>query len=167
MMLPTVYLAGAIRDGKSEDIEWREDFVNELEGKATFLNPLGGKLYHSGTGQWTVCGQPSTARAIVKQDFWCVDRADIIVANLTPMASGYPSIGTIFELGRATARGCVVYVILDPGFTGHENGKMYGLHPFIAENSAMTFASVKEAIEFFDQYLDVLSGCEPNFGGVA
>lgn len=161
----TVYLAGAIRDGHPEDIAWRQQAVETLSPVAIVLNPLGGKQFDEETRQWSFAGVPSTARLIVKQDFWCVDRADVVLANLTSMAEGYPSIGTITEIGRSTARGSLIYTIIDPSFTGHENSKMYGLHPFIEQVAAAHFSSVTEALTFLKRCLRSLSGADPHFDG--
>lgn len=166
MRKPTIYLAGSIRDGHPEDIEWREKFIDGLRGLATFFNPLGGKKHDKEKGGWTVSGIPSSGSLIVKQDFWCVDRADIVVFNFTSLAtSDYKSIGTLVEYGRSTKSGSLCYVIVPDKFTGHENGKMYGLHPFIKENATALFETPEECLTFLTAHLPVLSGLQPHYRG--
>jgi nucleoside 2-deoxyribosyltransferase len=163
---PVVYLAGAIRDGRYEDIDWREQVMQRLDGRAVFLNPLGGKTYNPTTREWRLSGIASTAPRIVKHDFWCVDRADIVLANVTSLAEGYPSIGTLVELGRASARGALVYLVAEPGYRGHENSAMFALHPFLEQIAAAVFDSMDEATDFLEGHLNVLSGADPGFIGV-
>lgn len=166
MRLPTIYCAGAIRDGHPEDIAWREEMIDSLHTLATILNPLGGKTHHPVTKEWRMSGIPSTTRAIVAHDLWMVDRADIVVANLKSLSEGYPSIGTLMELGRATKTGALIYLISEPGYAGHQNPGMFKLHPFLDALPAATFPSVDECVAFLESHLLVLSGQCPEFGGV-
>jgi nucleoside 2-deoxyribosyltransferase len=165
-MKPTIYLAGAIRDGRMEDINWRERVIDELGGQANFLNPLGGKVYDPVTKNWTMSGFQAGAKVIVKHDLYCVSHSDIVIANLTSLSEGYPTIGTLMEFGAAVGQGKLIYSIIEPGYKGHENTALYKLHPFLSENSAMVFTSVEEAIRFLSRHLGVLSGTRPNFDGV-
>lgn len=161
--LPTVYLAGAIRDGHHEDIAWRERVITALGDLAVFLNPLAGKRYDPSTRMWTKCGIPSAARLIVAHDFWSIDHADVILFNLHALQEGYPNIGTLIEFGRATARKCLIYVILGTGYTGHAS-EMFQLHPFLEENSAIIFPTVEEAITYLRSGgLTTLSGETPHY----
>jgi hypothetical protein len=177
MSLPLVYLAGSIRDGNEPDIQWREDVIAALgtpihtgagPGQlARFLNPVGAKTYNPETKEWRIVNRPSGARIIVRQDFWCVNRADIVLFNFRALSQKYPNIGTLVEFGAAANRypHCLIYSIVDPEYTGHENTAMFHLHPFIEENSAVVFATVPDAIEYLKGYLPVLSGQNPHFGG--
>lgn len=162
---PMIYLAGAIRDGIDGDIIWREDAIRRLDGFAIFLNPLAGKSFDLETKKWSMNGVYPGAREIVKQDFWCVDNADIIVANFLSLADGYPSIGTLVEFGRATKTGALIYSIVATNYTGHENTAMFRLHPFIEENSAAVFYDVRSCIDFLQAHLFALSGYDPHFRG--
>src|SRR5574337_952014 len=157
MRKPTLYLAGAIRDTHSEDIEWRERVIEAIGKLAVILNPLAGKRYDPQTHHWTIHGFESSSRTIVKHDFWCVDHADIVLFNFRALSQKYPNIGTLVEFGRATARGAILYAIVDPDYIGHENTGMFKLHPFLVENCAMVFDTVDEAIMFLDGHLPVLS----------
>ena len=161
-----IYLAGAIRDFNMGDIDWREKVIDKLSGEADFLNPLAGKTFNSESRKWLLNGIPSTAKTIVQQDFWCVDHADIVIFNFSGLVEKYPNIGTLCEFGRSTARPLLRYIILEQGYTGHENSKMYGLHPFIAENAAAIFETVDSCIAFLEKQLPMLSGKAPWFKGV-
>lgn len=165
-----VYLAGAIRDGRQDDISWREQVIGALHStfKATILNPLGGKTYNSDTNEWDMSGVRPGASVIVPHDFWMVERADVIIFNLTALAEGYASIGTLVEFGHATALHPrpLIYTILDPNVAvGIGNTKLYSVHPFISINSAVVFPSVNDCVEFLYRHADVLNGFAPSFAG--
>ena len=161
---PTIYLAGAIRDDHPEDIEWREWAMARLNGLAVFLNPLASKRQDN--GEWTSSGIIPDGKFLVKHDFWCVRHADIILANLSSLSQGYNSIGTLMELGHASAfQEKLIYTVLDPGFKGHTNLRMYTLHPFLEQVSAQKFFTVLDAINFLNLHLRVLSGSNPHYGG--
>lgn len=168
MRKPMVYLAGSIRDGVARDISWREEALKAFRPYATVLNPLAGKHYDPDTKKWTRFGivfdPRAFARSIVKQDFWCVDNADVLVCNFTSMAEGYPSIGTLVEFGRATARGCLIYTIAKKEFTGHQNKMLKMLHPFLEQNSVVIFHEVQECINFVADELRAFSGADPEYG---
>lgn len=169
MKKPVVYLAGSIRDDVADDIIWREMAVEAFRPYAVVLNPLAGKLYEPSTHKWTRHGVEFTgepfARSIVKQDFWCVDKADILVCNFMSLAENYPTIGTLVEFGRATARGCLIYTIVSDAYTGHSKPATHtALHPFLGQNSAVIFHDVRECITFVTNELKVFSGAAPDYG---
>lgn len=162
----TVYLAGSIRDDKPGDIGWREKTINALVDKAIFLNPLGGKTFDPDTKEWLASGLVPGADFIVDHDFWCVDHIDAAIFNFLSMADGYPTIGSLIEFGRATKGSNLLYSIVPKNFKGHENVKLFHLHPFIEKNSAAIFNDVDSCIEFLKGHLDVLSGRSPRFQGI-
>ena len=129
---------------------------------AAILNPLGGKSYDPTTRRWDVSGIDPVGSVIVPHDFWCVDRADILVCNFLALCDGYPNIGTLCEFGRATKTGCLIYSIVKPGFEGHSQ-TAFKLHPFIERNSAALFPSIDACIDFLVRHLPVLSGKSPRF----
>lgn len=163
MRVPTLYLAGAIRDSHPEDIEWRERLIALIGDRATILNPLAGK---GAPPQWTLHGlrQPD-AKFIVAHDFWAIDRADLVVFNFSSLSEGYPSIGTLCEFGRATGTKALLYSIIDPEYLGHEHLTVFHLHPFLEQNSSVVFHSFQEAAAFLLKHLDVLSGRTPHHAG--
>ena len=161
-----IYLAGAIRDGHPEDVEWRERVIDVLNGKATILNPLAAKTYNTTTKTWNLCGIAPVASVIVPHDFYHVDHSDIVVFNFRALSEGYPNIGTLVEFGRATGVGCLVYTIVDPAYIGHVSTNTYlTLHPFLERNSAIVFPTVDDCVSFLEQYIDALTGENPHFGG--
>ena len=151
-----IYLAGAIRDGRAEDIEWRERIISDLAGMATWLNPLGDRWYDPHTGHWSMSGITPSASIIVPHDFWMVEHSDIIIFNLTAMAEGYPNIGTLVEFGHATAlhpRPLLYTVTSQP----------QRLHPFLSESSAAVFGFMVTLTDFLRRHLPVLEGSQPRF----
>lgn len=164
-----LYLAGAIRDNEEQDIVWREHTAMALmpfiqQGLLRIISPLGGKQFNAKTGKWTISGEETSAAHIVAQDFWAIDRADLAVFNLLSLAQGYPSIGTLMELGRATGRSTLRYIIAPPAFQGHANkGTFAGLHPFVERNASMCFESVERWLNFMMRHMPVLAGVDPRF----
>lgn len=170
----TLYLAGAIRDGNKEDIEWRERLIARLAALpaantgpfVSILNPLANKTFNPQTKEWRVATTRTNAKGIVGQDLWCVRRADIVVANFTSLMEGYPSIGTVMEVGAAAGiGGKLIYSVIDPNFTGHTNPGVFHLHPFLEQLSTEVFASCQELEDFLVSHLPSLAGANPFFGG--
>ena len=89
----------------------------------------------------------------------------MIIFNFQGLVDGYPNIGSLVEFGRATGTKALIYTIISNDYTGHENGKMYGLHPFLAENSAQVFNTVAECLDFLQLHILVLMGATPSFKG--
>ena len=163
----TVYLAGSIRDGNVQDIEWREHAIQQLSPYAIVLNPLAGKSYDAAAEQWTIFGEDSDAKYIVKADFWCVDRADIILFDFRSLAEGYPSIGTLTEFGRSTTHSCLRFAILAPAYKGHNNRQFPGLHPFLEQNVAKSFLDPSHAVAFVQTYCMATAANDSNYWGGA
>lgn len=168
----TIYLAGAIRDSAiQEDVEWRERIITLIEREypdsVKVLNPLANKIYNQTTKMWTVGGIPTQARGIVAQDLWSVKRADIVIANFSSLSTGYPSIGTVMEVGAAAAFGRkLIYSIIEPGFRGSDNPGVFKLHPFLEQLSTEVFDSVSALEAFLESHLGMLTGTRPRFGGI-
>lgn len=164
--LPVIYLAGAIRNNRYDDIAWREEVIANLNGLAIFLNPLAGKVFDPKTEKWTIYnGTPSMGSYFVKKDFWCVERADMVIFNLNCLVEGYPTIGSLIEFGRTTGTGALIYTIIDPTYTGHTHKDDFKLHPFIEENSAMVFQDVASCVSFLEGELRVSSGLDSHYSG--
>jgi hypothetical protein len=181
-MRPRIYLAGAIRDGRPDDIAWRERIISELGDKASWLNPLASKTYDPATKIWTMSGITPTASVIVPHDFWMVEHSDAIIFNLSALSEGYPNIGTLVEFGHATALNPrpLIYSVIDPNLVTNPNEtlipgvdpnsgrvqKMFGgLHPFLSVNSAIVFKSIDDLVSFLNSHLPSLSGDQPRFLG--
>lgn len=172
---PAIYLAGAIRDDRPDDIQWRERVITEVGDKATWLNPLASKTFSPETKAWSMSGVKPVASVIVPHDFWMVEHSDIIIFNLSALTEGYPNIGTLVEFGHATGlpRRPLIYSVIDPNLVTNPNAalmvqqKMFsGLHPFLAINSAVVFPSINALIPFLQSHLPALCGDQPRFGGL-
>jgi nucleoside 2-deoxyribosyltransferase len=151
-----IYLAGAIRNGIPADIEWREQACKRLKLNYDVLSPIAGKQYAN--DKWTLLGGAWTGRQIVKQDFAMIDSCDIFLANLEALNDSYPCIGTLVELGRAIAFNKLIYVIGATPIAG------FDVHPFIAENAAVIFPSVSDALWYLERYVYCLNGMCPESG---
>jgi nucleoside 2-deoxyribosyltransferase len=142
--IPSVYLAGAIRT--EQDYVWRKDFVREFKNKFLFRIPsdiitMG---VNKGMGQFN-----PTAYMTYRTDIDLIDRSEIVVANLLPMADGYPSIGTLFEVGYARAKGKLLFIVADAKRKEH---------PFLAFGADGFYANFGELYDFLHRYLDTLNG---------
>jgi len=160
----SMYLAGAIRDGRKEDIEWREQVIDALKGlPVRIINPIAGKTYED--GKWTVSGVSSGAKFITKHDQFYVRQADIGLFNFRALSQGYPNIGTLVEFGWASnnVKPTLIYAIVDPDYAGHDSKKMYNLHPFIEQFAAQVFDTTEQAIEFLKRHVPVMTGLAPSF----
>lgn len=166
----TMYLAGAIRDDFiKEDTEWREEVITALSNSpVTIINPVGGKTFNGTTRDWKMSGITPISDVIVPHDFWAVERSDVVLFNFRALSQRYPNIGTLIEFGHATGLHPrpLIYSIIDPDYSGHDNAKLFQLHPFIEKNSAAIFSTVDDAVDFMVQHFEVLSGMAPRFGGV-
>lgn len=165
----TIYLAGAIRDNHlGEDAGWRQQVIEGLSGVpgVALINPLGAKMFYEREQKWQVAGIPALSGVIVPQDAWAVDHSDIVLANLESLAEGYPSIGTLMEIGRAWGAGKLIYAIIPPSYRGHGNEGMFRLHPFLERIVAGQFVGVQQAVRYLQNYLPVLTGSNPSFRGV-
>lgn len=149
-----IYLAGAIRDGVEEDISWRREFITEIkrtDAPVTILNPLSGKVYSSSAKSWTQWGVIPTYKMIANHDYFCVDKADIIVINFSALGvEGYPMVGSVAEMGYAVAKGKVVWSIVPEG-----KGP---IHPFINHASTMIFNTCEGCVKFLKDMSYTLTG---------
>lgn len=164
MSKPTIYLAGSIRDDHDEDVQWRESAITRFSDHATILNPLGGKLYTPGSG-WTLAGEQLTGQQVVTQDLWCIRQASMVIGNLLSLGDGYPSIGTLMELGFATAQHCLIFVMVPKAYRGHGTPGTFKLHPFLEYTSGRQFHSVTDCLDYVERILPVLGGTNVHYGG--
>ena len=172
----TIYLAGAIRDDHyEEDVRWREVLIKRIERNygmdVRILNPLGNKTFNPATHEWKVGGIRTQSRGIVSQDLWSVAHSDIVIANFTSLSQGYPSIGTLMEVGAAAAnpRQTIIYSIMEPKTQdqiGNANKGVFKMHPFLEQVSAEIFPGVEELWAFLSTHLGMLTGTRPGIGGV-
>jgi nucleoside 2-deoxyribosyltransferase len=142
------YLAGAIRG--PEDYIWRKQFVEEYKDELLFRIPS--DLVTRDISKLRKFG--SAAYMTYRTDLDLIDRSDIVVANLLPMASGYPSMGTMFEIGYSRAKGKLIFIIADAKRKEH---------PFVAFGGDGVYSGFEELGVFFHKYLGVLRGGCPVF----
>lgn len=160
-----IYLAGAIRDGHPEDIEWRETFIKALKDIAIILNPLAGKKFDPVKKKWYLYNRSASGEMVVPHDFWMVENSNIIIFNFLALAEGYPNIGTLVEFGYATAGHALIYSIIPKGYIGHGNLAQFKLHPFLARNSAIIFQGTDSCLEFLIRWVQSLDGTKPEYKG--
>ncbi len=145
---PTVYLAGPIRG--IEDYIWRRQIVKEYQDELVFHIPSDivtmdiSKLRKFGPASYMT----------YRTDLDLIDRSEMVIANLLPMADGYPAIGTLFELGYARAKGKLIFLVAD--------GKRKE-HPFLAFGVDGLYPNFEELGVFLHQYLNILKGNCPIF----
>lgn len=91
-------------------------------------------------------GNPlTTNHAIFERDKWMVTQSDVIYANLMG-ATGYVSIGSMFELAWASMMGKYVVLAMDQ--------ESVHRHAFVLEAADAIFTSSEDA----EQYLETLAG---------
>lgn len=150
-MREVIYLAGAIRNGVPEDIEWRNAFRAAMGGRHDFLNPCDGKKWHRGDqdeggkllSRWSQYGEPCINKDVFAQDVHNIKRCTVVVANMLAFDTGYPMVGTFMELGMAHMDGKLIYVIT-------ENPRLVE-HPFVEGVAARVFPNVERCGEYLKQ----------------
>lgn len=161
MRIVKIYLGGGITGLSFADVtKWRNDLKNTLCQRPLYfpviseevefqlimnsdieihcLNPLRGKDYLS---QEIVLGKSyedtvlSQSKSIVLRDGWDVDNSDICVFNF--LGAKTISIGSVWEIGRAHARGKLVLLLM-------EKNNIHN-HPMITQMS-LPFVETIEAL---------------------
>lgn len=145
---PKVYLAGPIRG--TEDYVWRKKFVEEYEDELSFLIPFDNAVVQTNLQP----GFKPGGYMAYRMDLDLIDRSDMLVANLLPMADGYPAIGTLFEIGYARAKGKLIFIVAD---------SIRKQHPFLAFGADALYPNFEELSKFLHQYLATLNGACPVF----
>jgi nucleoside 2-deoxyribosyltransferase len=146
--IPRTYLCGPIRDDR--DYLWRKEFVEEYEGRMQFRIPS-----DIITDDLSKLSRFSPASYMTyRTDLDLIDRSDILVANLLPMADGYPAIGSLFEIGYARAKGKLIFIVAD---------SKRKEHPFLAFGADGLYSSFEELGKFLHEYLSILEGNCPVF----
>lgn len=141
------YLAGAIR-GK-EDYRWRHIVTEKYFGRAKMLSPS-----DIGVNPDKLRNFGGSAYMTFKTDLHLIDSADGVIVNLTSMDEGYPSIGTLIEVGYALRAGKHILI--------HCSEKLRQ-HPFIAFGGAGVFTLWNGLFRYLDELLEVHEGTSPVF----
>jgi nucleoside 2-deoxyribosyltransferase len=90
----------------------------------------------------------STNHAIVKADFWRVDKADILYVDFSNAVERV-SIGSISEISRGYAKDKLIITVMQK-----EN---IHRHAFILEMSSIVFETTDEAENYLGQYKELLN----------
>ena len=149
-----LYLGGSIRDKNEYDVWWRKEFWQGLGSKYNILDPTSGRrCYRVTSNNYWAAMQETLQRdtnLMTEIDTFKIERANVGIWNLLAFNEGYPCIGSLVEIGIAWRSHKLVFVISD-------NVRVYQ-HPFIARPAAGVFPNHKEAMQFLDEYAEVLSG---------
>jgi nucleoside 2-deoxyribosyltransferase len=155
---PYVYLAGPIRG--VEDYVWRKQFVDRFNDSFNYLIPSDIVL-KDGITNPTAIDKLRNFKPLgymtYRTDLDMIQRSDMVVMNLLPMETGYPAMGTLFELGYARALNKFI-VIIAP--------QKQREHPFIAFGGDGVYRDFETAYEFLERYTNVLEGNCPVFDHV-
>jgi len=145
---PLVYLAGPITgQSYAQAVYWRTTAAETLAGVADCLSPMRGK-YHlrdETTIKMFYEDYKANPSAILFQDRFDVNRADVIFANCQGAAQ--VSIGTILEIGWATAQNKPVILVLDEEDKWHD-------HKMLTE-SCWVFRDFTEAVIALQQLVSI------------
>lgn len=146
----TVYLVGSI-SGQSYDevvtsITYR---AKKLANAGYFvIHPMLGKEYLRNELEFKAKDfrhPVSTNHAIYNRDRWCVEQADIILADLTN-SNGRVSIGSMFELAWAEDSKKHIILVMDK-----ENVHQ---HAFVLEAADIIFETVDEALDYLTTFIE-------------
>lgn len=145
-----VYLAGPILGATYDEARfgWRQYVAERLAAGILALSPMrqeGHLAEVKGVleqGKWPV-RQLSGDKAVFYKDVLDIERADIVLVNLT--GAGRVSIGTMVEIGLAFAKGKKIVTVMEPG-NMHE-------HPFVTEPSMIVTSDLDEAIDIVNSLL--------------
>jgi nucleoside 2-deoxyribosyltransferase len=132
-----VYLAGNIAGLTYEDaIAWRTTAAQKLESHGYIcLDPMRDKQHLSGSiVGFTHNSQNCSAEEIFKRDIDDVNRANIVLANISTF-----SIGTAFELGYAYSLGKIIVVAASGAVLDH---------PFLTESANYYTPDLDAGIEY-------------------
>jgi nucleoside 2-deoxyribosyltransferase len=141
-----IYLAGLI-EGKCIDqcYSWRKrirDYYDNWKGTGKkypiqWLDPLNGEIFAEITPDGLKGAMP--AHAIVHKDYVCVEKADLIIANMNTFNSSRGLCGTICELAWAWDKRKPIIMITDED--------KYKLHPFLEYFVSWIVPTVDELLE--------------------
>ena len=149
----TVYTVGAISGlGYDECVRQFDVRIARLKEMGyDVLYPMLGKCYLRNETSMRAEGYPdeplSCNHAIVKADFWRVDKADVLFVDLTN-ATDRVSIGSVAEMSRGYALGKLVVTVMQK-----ENVHR---HAFVIEMSSIIFETLDEAYAYFENYREAL-----------
>ena len=140
-----VYLCGYMSEKcLDECLGWRKKIVthyNNWKGKEKYpicwLDPFNGEIAHNMSGGGLKADIP--ANTILHRDYAVIQRADLIVANMSTFGQDRPPIGTICELAWAWQQHKPIIMITDQ--------EWYREHPFMKNFTSWVVGSVEELLE--------------------
>ncbi len=153
-LTPIVYLAGPISGQSYEgSVDWREEAHERLAPDMECFSPMRGKEFldqlkvgalPANNEGWRGLGFEPLEKeliqqhAIIRRDFWDVERCDMLLANLLPAGeTNMVSIGTCFELSLALWLRKIVVVVMGEGNI-HD-------HYFVRESAWVVVKTLEEA----------------------
>lgn len=143
-----VYLAGPISGLSYTEARngWRTDFAALLPPEIQPLSPMRQEGHLAEVKEITKFGyefnQMSTSKGIFAKDILDIERCDLAVFNFT--GAQRVSIGSVWEMGYAHARGKPIILIMESNNHCIQN---IHEHLFVTESSQFRCESVQEAAE--------------------
>lgn len=148
------YLAGAIRT--IDDYKWRYEVTETFGANLICFTPpdiLSEKPNDHTllTGADWFKQQAFRPKNFMTQrtDLFLIDQSDLIIANLSALAEGYPCIGTLVEMGYARGKNKFILAVAPPDIKRH---------PFIAFTADGAFNSMPELMEYLGHIINTTSG---------
>lgn len=121
---------------------WRQECERELKGCYNLLNPISVQFEKDPNFVFSSIEPNLTASMVTVKDRFYIDQSDFVLANLSNPKS--VSIGTIWEMGYAYAKGKNIITVCPKGT------KFYDGHPFISNFSHVIFETLEDAIAFLN-----------------
>jgi len=140
--MSTVYLAGPIAGcSYDEAMDWRSDAATVLNAYGIdTLSPMRAKEALRDVAELSSWDYPEhgplSSGSVYARDLFDVRRSDVLLANLTGVDR--VSIGTMFELGYATALTKYIVVVMEP-----ENVHK---HIFVSQSAGIIVSTMAEAL---------------------
>jgi nucleoside 2-deoxyribosyltransferase len=149
--MSSVYLCGPIAGLNYEEARngWRKEFRTMIDKRIDLLSPMRQEGHLAEIAGPIGAFAPdnvaiATQRAIVAKDKLDIRRADLVVANF--INAGRVSIGSVAEIGFASALDKPIILIMEPESNIHD-------HVFIREMADIRVSSVEEAAAIVDALL--------------
>ncbi len=133
MSLMEVYLAGIISTDFPWHAEWRRYMEQGLDDDILVTNPLSSKtMLDQESDDNGISAVTRNSAEIILRDNWCVERANLIIANLVLGTSKRSPVGTYFELAWAWRQRTPVLLITEEE-TANALAYMNAKHPFMEQ----------------------------------
>ena len=147
-MKPTIYLGGPM-SGMTwrQAMEWRWTAQTRLEHSWRLINPCRTQIPMDKLDEVIIASTQKdgdldlhlTATGITAQDEFFIDQSDWLLVNF--LGAERVSIGTVWEMGYAWAKGKKIVTVVEPGSIND--------HPFTRRRSHVFTPDFEEALDFF------------------